>query len=93
MITAVDASPGQVDDRIGAFQLVGPQTGRTAVPNQDRPGYLRCFSRKHDDLMPVPMEIPGQDRADMSAASGNDDLHGPLLPQTGAPAFAIMEAA
>src|SRR5262249_43800899 len=75
MIAAINASPGQVDDGIGAVDFRRPSGDRRAVPVDYPPGSLSRVAAEHDHLMAVSHEGTCQYRADLPGSAWYHDLH------------------
>jgi hypothetical protein len=73
MVAAVHTSSAKVHNEIGAFQLPGPISKRTAIPlNKAVAG--NGIPRHYDHLVAQSSKIPPQEIPNLTAATGENDL-------------------
>src|SRR5437868_5579001 len=75
VVAAVDAAAGEVDADVGVFELGDPGAGGEAVPWDHAPGGLIRAAGKNGDGVAVRVKVAGEDLADLSGASGDNDAH------------------
>src|SRR5262245_36338794 len=86
-VPAVDAAAGEVDQHVGAIDLVGPRTRPDAVPLDHAPGPalsgvegsdLRTTT-ENDHVVALRMEGSGEQCAHLARAARYDDFHGIII--------------
>src|SRR5882757_2126757 len=64
-----------MDDDIGTFELFSPCAEAGTVPEEGLPGRWTRSTREYGDGVACTVKVTGEDVADLSSASRNDDLH------------------
>ncbi len=75
MISAVDASSGEVDDHVGGVEFGGPVAEVAGVPENGFHGGIGGFSAQDHDLVAFREEGAGEDVADLAGTAGKEDFH------------------
>ncbi len=75
VVAAVNAAAGEVDADVAVFEFGDPWAGVDAVPWDDAPRRCLRGAAEDGDGVAVGVEVAGEDLADLSGASGDDDLH------------------
>ena len=75
-VPAVDVAAREVDDDVCPVESPGPVAERDAVPADEAARRRRGTSAEDDDIVSVGDEGAGKERADLSGAAGDHDLHG-----------------
>src|SRR4030095_15203853 len=75
VVATIDRSPRHVDQRVGALEPARPVTEVLRIPAFDAPRRPGRRAPEGGYLVTVAMKRPRQERADLSGASGDDDLH------------------
>ena len=74
-VAAIDAPTGQVDDDVGAVDLMQPAPGRPAIPRHHAPWRSAQTPAQDDDLVALAVKSAREHRSDLSGPARNDDLH------------------
>src|SRR4030095_7177547 len=75
VVATIDRPPRHVDQRVGALEPGRPVTEVLRIPAFDAPRRSGRRAPEGGYLVTVAMKRPRQERADLSGASGDDDLH------------------
>ena len=80
MVAAIHRSTGQIDDHIGAIDLVRPRTKRSPIPNHclHATGLRQIsatFAREHHALVAALAKRADEHLSNLSTAAGDNDFH------------------
>src|ERR1700704_5621089 len=75
VVSAVDATSGQVDDNIRAIYFLEPISRVPSVPRDGRPGRRLDMTSHGDNVESTSVEVARQNLSELSAPAGDDDAH------------------
>ena len=75
VVSAVDAAPGKLDDRIRAIKLCAPGAVRGCILLEGLPGRLQRAAADRDDFLPRTIKHARQNGPRLPASAQDDHLH------------------